>query len=202
MDENIVKFQEKLKDLAKLGKKKKSILEVQEINDFFHDMELSPEQMEKDSPNHPGFKARTDGTIIGKRGRPMKGHIDRCGYKEVLLSENGRTNNARVHRLIAETFIPNPDNLRDVNHKDGNKLNNDISNLEWVSHSENVKHSYNNGLQNKVRNKHGTYNVLSNDDKQTISSLHKDGLLDREIAEKIGCSRELVSRKIREEGLR
>ena len=47
MDENIVKFQEKLKDLAKLGKKKKSILEVQEINDFFHDMELSPEQMEK-----------------------------------------------------------------------------------------------------------------------------------------------------------
>ena len=167
-----------------------------------HTVLASPEQMEKDIPNHPGFKARTDGTIIGKRGRPMQGHIDRCGYKEVLLSENGRTNNARVHRLIAETFIPNPDNLRDVNHKDGNKLNNDISNLEWVSHSENVKHSYNNGLQNKVRNKHGIYNVLSNDDKQTISSRHKDGLLDREIAEKIGCSRELVSRKIREEGIR
>ena len=110
----------------------------------------SPEQMEKDIPNHPGFKARTDGTIIGKRGRPMNGHVDSCGYREVLLSENGKTNNARVHRLMAETFIPNPYNLRDVNHKDGNKLNNDISNLEWVSHSSNVKHAYDNGLENKV----------------------------------------------------
>ena len=110
----------------------------------------SPEQMEKDIPNHPGFKARTDGTIIGKRGRPMKGHVDRCGYREVLLSENGKTNNARVHRLIAETFIPNPYNLRDVNHKDGNKLNNNISNLEWASHSSNVKHAYDNGLEKKV----------------------------------------------------
>ena len=61
----------------------------------------SPDQMEKDIPNHPGFKARTDGTIIGKRGRPMKGHVDSCGYREVLLSENGKTNNARVHRLMA-----------------------------------------------------------------------------------------------------
>lgn len=60
----------------------------------------------------------------------MKGHVDSCGYREVLLSKNGKTNNARVHRLMAETFIPNPYNLRDVNHKDRNKLNNDISNLE------------------------------------------------------------------------
>ena len=46
-----------------------------------HVVLASPEQMEKDIPNHPGFKARTDGTIIGKRGRPMKGHVDRCGYR-------------------------------------------------------------------------------------------------------------------------
>ena len=115
-----------------------------------HVVLTSSEQMEKDIPNHPGFKARTDGTIIGKRGRPIKGHVDSCGYREVLLSENGKTNNARVHRLIAETFIPNPYNLRDVNHKDGNKLNNDISNLEWVSHSSNVKHAYDNGLEKKA----------------------------------------------------
>lgn len=167
-----------------------------------HVVLASPDQMEKDIPNHPGFKARSDGTIIGKRGRPIKGHIDRCGYREVLLSENGKTNNARVHRLMAETFIPNPDNLRDVNHKDGNKLNNDISNLEWSSHSDNIKHSYKNQLQTKVANRHGNYKVLSHDDKQKIYSLHNEGLLDREIAEIIGCSRELVSRKIREGGLR
>lgn len=47
MEENIVKFEEKLKELVALGKKKKSVLEIQEINDFFSDMELSPEQMEQ-----------------------------------------------------------------------------------------------------------------------------------------------------------
>ena len=157
---------------------------------------------EFDIPNHPGFKARVDGTIIGKRGKPMKGHIDRCGYQEVLFSENGKTNQYRTHRLIAETFIPNPNNLRDVNHKDGNKLNNNVSNLEWCSHKDNVAHSFKNGLQTKATNQYGTYTVLQDDDLQTILSLHSEGLLDREIAERIGCSRELVGRKIRKAGLR
>ena len=167
-----------------------------------HVVLASSEQIEKNIPNHPGFKARTDGVIIGKRGRPMKGHIDHCGHREVLLSENGRTSTARVHRLIAETFIPNPNNLRDVNHKDGNKLNNDVSNLEWISHSDNIRHSYKNRLQTRVTNLHGTYDVLNDKDKQKIYLLHNDGLLDRDIAKEIGCSRELVSRKIREAGLR
>ena len=63
-------------------------------------------------PNHTEFKATPDGQIIGKRGKLLIGHIDRCGYREVLFSENGKTNQYRVHRLIAETFIPNPNNCR------------------------------------------------------------------------------------------
>ena len=101
-------------------------------------------------PNHYGFKATRDGQIIGKRGKPLIGHIDRCGYREVLLSEFGNTNQYRVHRLIAETFIPNPKNLPCVNHKDGNKLNNAVDNLEWCTRSENVKHAYANGLERKI----------------------------------------------------
>ena len=152
--------------------------------------------------NHPGFKCTTDGVIIGKRGKPLKGHIDRCGYHEVLLSENGKTNQYRVHRLVAETFLPNPSNLPCVNHKDGNKLNNHISNLEWCTKSENIKHSYKNGLQTKVTNPHGTYRVLNETDFDIIRDLHHRGYPDWQIAKEIGCSRSLVSRKIREWGIR
>ena len=52
-----------------------------------------------------------------------------------------------VHRLVAETYIPNPDNLPEVNHKDGNKRNNHVSNLEWTTRSGNAIHSWINGLQ-------------------------------------------------------
>lgn len=64
------------------------------------------------------------------------------GYKLVSISIDGNHKELTVHRLVALAFIPNPNGCRDVNHKDGNKANNSVENLEWVSHSENIKHSY------------------------------------------------------------
>lgn len=63
------------------------------------------------------------------------------GYYEVTLYYQKRRKPKLIHRLVAETFIPNPDDKKEVNHKDGNKLNNDASNLEWVTPSENQQHS-------------------------------------------------------------
>ena len=148
-------------------------------------------------------KTRKNGEIIGKRGKPLKGHIDRCGYREVLLSENGTTKNHLVHRLILATFRPiaNMEDY-DVNHKNGDKLDNRLENLEWCTRSENISHSYRNGLQTKVTNPHGTYRVLNENDFDIIRDLHHRGYLDREIAVEVGCSRGLVSRKIREWGIR
>lgn len=80
-------------------------------------------------------------------GKIRKNQIDKDGYLWVSLYKNNKPFNAKIHRLIALAFIPNPDNKPTVNHKDGNKKNNDISNLEWSTSSENNKHAYDIGLK-------------------------------------------------------
>lgn len=63
-----------------------------------------------------------------------------------LTDKNGIQFRTRVHRLVAEAFIPNPNNLPQVNHKDGNKANNHVDNLEWCTCRDNLIHSFNTGL--------------------------------------------------------
>ncbi len=82
-----------------------------------------------------------------RNGRILKGGLDSDGYRTVLLyPETGKRKNVRWHRLVAEHFIPNPENKPQVNHKDGNKDNNQVDNLEWVTAQENVRHSHDTGL--------------------------------------------------------
>lgn len=72
--------------------------------------------------------------------------LDKKGYYRMILYRDGKMQNKRLHRLIAEAFIPNPLSLPFINHKDGNKKNNDISNLEWCDAKFNAQHAYNMGL--------------------------------------------------------
>lgn len=72
-------------------------------------------------------------------------------YKFVTLRIEGKQKRMRVHRLVAETFIPNPENKPFVNHIDGNRSNNNIKNLEWVTPSENTQHAVATGLMNNGR---------------------------------------------------
>jgi len=76
----------------------------------------------------------------------MSPNVNNSGYYYITLCKDGRHCCLKVHRLVAMTFIDNPNNLLEVNHKDGNKLNNCVDNLEWCTHSENHKHSYSMGL--------------------------------------------------------
>ena len=95
------------------------------------------------------YGARSDGEIISYVGRTKKliGKIGKSGYRMVVLTIKGKKQYHNVHRIIAKAFIPNPKGLREVNHKDGNKFNNAVSNLEWVSTRENQIHARNNGLE-------------------------------------------------------
>ena len=76
----------------------------------------------------------------------------RNGYAYQMLYKNGKGKLLRVHRLVAMAFLPNPNNLPQVNHKDGNKQNNSVDNLEWCEQSDNMKHAYKNGLQTPSEN--------------------------------------------------
>ena len=78
---------------------------------------------------------------------------DTHGYLIVKLWKNNKQYSKKIHRLVAEMFIPNPQNLRDVNHKDENKYNNCVENLEWVSHKDNINYRTHNERANKAKSK-------------------------------------------------
>lgn len=80
--------------------------------------------------------------------KDMIPHVNnKNGYVYVMLYKDTEEKNIRLHRIVAEAFIPNPNNLPQVNHIDGNKQNNRVDNLEWCTGSKNIKHAYKTGLR-------------------------------------------------------
>ena len=144
----------------------------------------------------PGFR-RYDITLDGqvhrndgkerRKGKPIKHSFHRVkgkeypnGYLYVTLLCRDKEDNGIVydsqfctpialHRLLAITFIPNPNGYRDVNHKDGDKLNNTLDNLEWCTHKDNIQHAVKAGLWgNRSGEKHGMFGK-----KQSVETKHK-----------------------------
>lgn len=109
------------------------------------------------------YKISNTGEVINVKTK--KQLVIQCGdrYKQLILSKDGKSRKEYIHRLIAMAFIPNEYNKRCVNHKDGDKFNNDISNLEWVTHSENNKHAMNTGLNQAPRGHDQNFSKLTNE---------------------------------------
>jgi len=119
------------------------------------------EEIWKDIPFATNYLCSNLGNVKSKRfGIPLKGYLNKSGYMRVQLG-NCR-NKHYVHRLVAQTFLPNKDGNNIVNHIDGNKLNNRVENLEWCTCSENDNHAYKMGLRQPTKGeKHGSHKLTA-----------------------------------------
>ena len=112
--------------------------------------------MKKEIPGYEGlYAADTDGTIwsllttTARRAGPLKPYVNTGGYLKVNLFKNKKRRHEYVHRLVARTFIPNPQDFKIVYHKDTNPANNCADNLEWCDQRYNIAESHRLGNQNK-----------------------------------------------------
>jgi len=110
-------------------------------------------------------------------------------YDDVTPSES-----YSIHRLLMIAFRPveNMEKLQ-VNHKDGNKLNNNFDNMEWVTLEENIKHAWKTGLLSTRKGVKSNFSKLTEDDIKNIFSLREQGFTQQAIADQVGCTRSNIS---------
>lgn len=115
--------------------------------------ERKGESMWKDIKGYEGhYQVSDDGRVRSLKSKEplvMKPHPAGRGYETVCLCKNGNAKHAYIHRLVAEIFLENPENKPTVNHKDGNRLNNHVDNLEFMTYSENNQHAYDHEIHDR-----------------------------------------------------
>lgn len=147
--------------------------------------------------NYPKWFITENGELYSiARGtlKKLKGYMA-SGYRKVEYHLRGKREYCFIHRLVAEAFLDKVEGCDVVNHIDGNKLNNHVSNLEWVTYSENSKHAQENNLTPKPPIRYGSKNnksILAEYQIKTIRKMFADGMSNKEIAEYYGVSRDCI----------
>lgn len=116
-----------------------------------------------------GYTINLEGVVTNKNGKILTPQDNGKGYLIISLYINGKRTVKAIHRLLAEAFIPNPLKLSDVDHIDGNRRNNSLENLRWLTHGQNIKHAF--YLEN--RSAKGTSNARCKTDENTVHSICK-----------------------------
>ena len=132
------------------------------------------------------------------KGRVLKQQLDKDGYLYVLFKVNGKTVARKVHRIVAQTFIPNPDNLPQANHKDCDRTNNNVKNLEWCTASYNMQYREKYGVSNTESLGHPLFAVnLTTLEVSRFCSQHEAG---RELNAKQGSINGVIKGRLKQTG--
>lgn len=152
----------------------------------------------KECEEYPDYYVSRCGKVIRGRSKKQMKQVPhgKPAYLTIRTCVNNVPKNTKVHRMIALSWLSNddPDNKIQVNHKDGNKFNNHVDNLEWVTESQNQRHALDTGLKGK-----GSELYNSQLDEYQVHEVCKflvDGHLVKDVADRFGCSKDIV-RKIK-----
>lgn len=140
------------------------------------------------------YEVSDDGKVRNiKTGKILKYWIDRDGYYRTTISINKKSYHTGTHRFVAIAFIPNPDNLPEVNHKNGKKWDNRVENLEWVTTQENVQHAFYTGLKYATLGEDNSLSVYTEKQIRKVCSLLEKGMSNKKISEKTGVNRKYIT---------
>ena len=136
-------------------------------------------------------RVRRDTPGVGtRRGRILKPWSN-SGYMAVDFYRNGKRYCKKVHRLVAEAFVPNPTMLPEVNHIDGKKPNNHMINLEWVTRRDNLRHAYKTGLKTN-RGERNPFSRITEEKAQAIKMALREDIPLRQVAATFGATLSIV----------
>ncbi len=137
--------------------------------------------------------AGRSGKGISTKCNKMKLSSDNNGYQILSLTKNKKRYTRSLHRLVAITFIPNPENKRTINHIDGNKKNNNVSNLEWATYKENSDHAWENNLKKPQHGETNGMAKLTNDSAKNLIQDLINGITNPEAAIKYNLHSRYIS---------
>lgn len=121
------------------------------------------------------------GSFAISKSKVLKKNINKNGYETVILCKNSEIKGKLIHRLVYETFVGVIEKDKQINHKDGNKQNNHISNLESVSPKENMQHAWKTGLCKKRLGTELVFSKLNNKKIRKIRNMSENGVSQKEI---------------------
>lgn len=127
-----------------------------------------------------------EGRVWNKKGEEKAQFLSSHGYPSVMIWKNNKGTFKAVHRFVAEAFIPNPENKPCVNHIDGNKANNKVDNLEWVTYSENTLHALELGLKVPQQGEDVHNAGITNEQAKEVCDFLMEGKGPKEVSELTG----------------